>query len=97
MVLLDGMSDEQRQELISVFNTHGVSQGDQDFWFSRLEDMKEEMRNHVLVLFTMFPEDIGWLRNIQERKEQALATDDRSEWDLILKEEEEHFNRTLIH
>ena len=86
------MNEHQKQKLISMFQNQSLSKSDRDFWFSRLENMKEEMRVHILALFEQFPEEIVWLKNIQERKEEALATVNHEEWESLIKEEEEHFS-----
>ena len=87
------MNEDQKQKFISLFQNQSLSKSDKDFWFSRLGNMKEEMIAHILALFEEFPKEIGWLRDIQERKDTALAVRNHEEWQAILKEEEEHFTQ----
>ena len=87
------MNDGQKQQFITLFQNQNISESDNNFWFSRLETMTEEMQTHVLALFQEFPQEIMWLRGIQERKDHALALRNHEEWKSILKEEEDHFDR----
>ena len=89
------MNEDQKQKFLSLFENQGIAKSEQNFWFFRLEGMPEEGRGHILTLFEEFPQEIRWLRNIQERKDKALATLDHNAWETILKDEEEHFSTLL--
>ena len=89
------MNEDQKQKFLSLFENQGVAKSEQDFWLFRLEGMPEEGREHILILFETFPQEIRWLRDIQERKDKALADLNHDAWEAILKDEEEHFNTLL--
>lgn len=81
------MTEEQKARLLAIFNNHGVSEEDREFWFLRLGGTHTDLAERTIALFEAFPGEIGWFRSIQERKEKALAASDDNAWEEIIKEE----------
>ncbi len=81
-------------QLQSFFKEHNISPEDRVFWIARLESANEGMRAHILNLFRVLPDRIGWFRVMQEKKEHAIASGDDEMWNKII-EEEKHYLQTI--
>lgn len=78
-------------KLQNLLDRKEISEEDRVFWLSRLGDLSPIARESIVKLFELFPDQIGRFRIIQERKEKALANEDRQEWNKIVEEEINHF------
>jgi hypothetical protein len=85
------MNGEQKQRLLSLFQDQNLSQEVKEFWLSRLTDAPSAVCESILGMFALFPGEIGQLRVIQERKEQALASGDAEAWKGIVADEMHQF------
>jgi hypothetical protein len=84
------MQADWELKLRVILQGRSASEADVDFWLSRLEGAPDDICENILDLFSAFPEEIGWLKDVQIRKEKALADHDQNAWEEILKEEEAH-------
>ncbi|MBI4086457.1 hypothetical protein HY416_00540 [Candidatus Kaiserbacteria bacterium] len=81
------MTEEQKQKLVALFEEQKTSEDDQAFWFTRLSDASPVLCESVIEMFALFPGEMGQLRGMQERKEQALASGDMDAWGGIVEDE----------
>ena len=86
---------EQKSRLDAAFDRAGLSPSDREFWLGRLPTIPSDMQNRIIGMLETFPEEIAWLRDIQLRKESALASRDRGAWHAIVTEERDHLS-TLV-
>jgi len=81
---------EQKNRLELAFVLSEVSQAERDTWLARFEQAPEDLINSIIALFELYPEEIGWLGAIQQKKERALIKGNRAAWHKMVEEEKEH-------
>lgn len=87
------MNEQQKATLIRIFDSQNLPEGERNFWLSRLEGAPEEVRANIISLFEAYPQEIMWLRDIQEKKERALKHNDTQAWQEVLQQEEEQLGK----
>jgi hypothetical protein len=82
------LKDEHKKRLDAVFMTAGVDPSHREFWMARLESSPGELVESLISFFEVYPDQMGWLKEIHERKETALKNKDHGKWKTIIEEEQ---------
>ncbi len=89
------MTDDHKKRFFSVCKVNGISKKGQEIWLSRLINSPEHICENILALFEIFPTEIGWFSEMQNKKESAMAKNDKDAWQILLKEEESHLSALI--
>jgi hypothetical protein len=89
------MNEVVQHRLEAVFEVGNVLEEVKAYWLEKIGAMPEALQFEAINLFEYMPEDLGWFKDIQIKKEEALKAGDKAKWEAIVTEEKEKLSKFI--